>query len=97
MARLLYKPFGIIAGIIAGKLAAGLLQKLWGDAPHPAAREISTGRAVASAAVTAATFAGTKTAVDRASYQTFEYFLGGNPRPKGAAAKVPTTPPDAQD
>ena len=89
MARLLYKPCGVVAGILAGKLAAGVLQKLWGAAPHPAAREISTAKAVTSAAVTAATFAGTRTAVDRASYKTFEYFLGGNPRPKAAVAAAP--------
>lgn len=83
MARLLYKPFGIVAGLIAGKLATMLFDVLWqkvdrdGEgAPKPTQRDTTTARAVSAAALQAATFAGTKTVVDRAGLRTFEHLTG---------------------
>jgi hypothetical protein len=84
MARLLYKPFGIIAGIVAGKLATTIFDKVWtkvdrsGDGTAPAAtlRDTSNARAISAAALQAATFAGTRAAVDRVSLRGFEYFTG---------------------
>jgi len=94
MARLLYKPFGIIAGIIASKLAGTIFEALWarfdrtgdGTAPGPTERDTSTARAFSAAALQAATFAGTKTVVDRAGLRTFEHFTGA-----WAGAKPPKT------
>lgn len=84
MAKLLYKPFGLVAGFLAGKLAATLFETLWikfdrkGELPPPDVthRDVPTARAVTSAALQAATFAGTRTAVDRVSLKWFEHLTG---------------------
>jgi hypothetical protein len=66
MARLLYKPFGIIAGLLSAKLATMLFDVVWrkvdrnGEGiPKPTQRDTTTGRAVGAAALQAATFATT--------------------------------------
>lgn len=93
MARLIYKPFGIIAGLIAARLAATLFDVIWQKvdrsglgAPKPTQRDTSTTRAVSAAAIEAATFAGTKVVVDRAGLRTFEHLTGA-----WAGAKPPKT------
>jgi hypothetical protein len=97
MAKLFYKPFGIIAGLIAGKLATKLFDVLWSkidpegeDAgPQPKLRETPAAKAVAGSALQAATFAGTRAVVDRASLRTFEHLTGawaGDKPPKDETA-----------
>lgn len=93
MSRLIYKPFGIVAGLVAGRIAAKLFETLWraidrhgdGVAPTPTHRDATPARAVTAAALEAATFAGTKAVVDRASLRTFEHltgaWAGAKPRP----------------
>ncbi len=84
MAKLLYKPFGIIAGLLAGAVATRIFNALWAKidpdgaekGPQPKLRETSPARAVAGTALQAATFAGTKAVVDRASLRTFEHLTG---------------------
>ncbi|HEX6389831.1 MAG TPA: DUF4235 domain-containing protein [Solirubrobacteraceae bacterium] len=84
MAKLLYKPFGIIAGLIAGAVATRIFNVLWSkldpegakDGPQPKLRETPAAKAVAGTALQAATFAGTKAVVDRASLRTFEHLTG---------------------
>jgi hypothetical protein len=96
MAKLLYKPFGIIAGLIAGALATRIFNALWARmapegqeaGPQPKLRETPTAKAVGGAALQAATFAGTKAVVDRASLRTFEHLTGawaGDKPPKDPA------------
>ena len=91
MAGLLFKPFSIVLGLVTGKLAGALFTRVWGVidndndiSPHPMRRDVTTQRAVASAVVSASTFAATKTLVDRGGYRAFEYVLGVNARPKQA-------------
>ena len=84
MAKLLYKPFGIVLAIVTGKLASALFDALWpkldrkgdGSVPAPTEKGASTGRAVAATAVQAATYAGTKTAVDRFGVRLFHHLTG---------------------
>jgi len=100
MAKLLYKPFGIIAGLIASRLAAKIFDAVWrkldregeGAKPQPTLRETTTTKAVGGAALQAATFAGTKVVVDRASLRTFEHLTGawaGAKPPKPASDETP--------
>ena len=89
--KLLYKPFGIIAGIIAAKLARKLFHAMWGtideQAPPTAGSEQTTlPKVVAAAAFEAATYAATRAAVDRASLKWFQFLTGiwaGEKRPRG--------------
>jgi hypothetical protein len=84
MAKLFYKPFGIIAGLLAGKLATKLFNALWAKidpegeeaGPQPKLRETPAAKAVAGTALQAATFAGTRAVVDRASLRAFEHLTG---------------------
>ena len=76
--KLLYKPFGIIAGLVAGRAAGAIFQRLWAVA----AKETETPQAmeqyrrgtevVAAAVLKGAVFGGVKALVDRAFAN--EYF-----------------------
>lgn len=79
--KLLYKPFGVIAGIISGLLARRLFTVLWGtidDAEPPEAKteRASWPRVLAAAAIQGATFSATRAAVDRAGARTFQHLFG---------------------
>lgn len=84
MAKLLYKPFGILLAVVTGRLAGALFNALWprldrtgdGSVPAPTEKGAGTGRAVAATAVQAATYAGTKTAVDRFGVRVFHHLTG---------------------
>lgn len=99
MAKLLYKPFGILLAIVTGKLASAVFDKLWnkldrkgdGTVPAPTEKGSTTGRAVAATAVQAATYAGTKTAVDRFGVRAFYHLTGlwaGDPSQEELAEKA---------
>jgi xanthosine utilization system XapX-like protein len=79
--KLLYKPFGIVAGIVGGMLARRVFDAVWArvdDAPPPRAttEQASLPRIVGAAALQGATFAVTRAAVDRASARSFQHLFG---------------------
>jgi len=79
--KLLYKPFGLIAGIVGGLLARRLFTAVWGaidDAEPPEAKteRASWPRVLLAATVQGATFSATRAAVDRAGARTFEHLFG---------------------
>ncbi len=79
--KLLYKPFGIVAGIFGGMLARRIFDALWAridDAAPPRAttERASLPRIVGAAALQGATFAATRAAVDRAGARTFQHLFG---------------------
>ncbi len=84
MVKLLYKPFGIVIAVITGKLAGVLFDAIWrrvdrkgdGSVPGPTERNASARRAVAATTVQAATYAGTKAAMDRFGVRVFYHFTG---------------------
>lgn len=93
--RLLYKPFGIIAGIVAGRVGKSLFSKLWmkvDDAPppRPGTGQGSMPKVVGGAAVEAAVMAATAAAVDRVFAKAFHHLLGIWP-------KKPKEPKDDED
>jgi len=81
LVKLLYKPFGIVFGLLGGLAARQLFALLWSridrSAP-PAPRDACAcaGEVVAAAALQAATFAAAKAAADRAGAQTFRHLFG---------------------
>ncbi len=87
--KLLYKPFGIIAGLVAGLLARQLFSQIWGwldeeEPPKPTTQEAPWGKVLAAAGVQGLTFAVTKAAVDRSGAKAFEWLTGiwpGEKRP----------------
>jgi hypothetical protein len=91
--RLLYKPFGLIAGLIAARVARALFKGLWSrvdraDPPDPTAPEAPMSKVVGAAALEAATMAGVGAAADRVAAQAFHHLTGiwpGKPTEKKKA------------
>ncbi len=92
--RLLYKPFGIIAGILAARLGRKTFRSLWAkidDAPppKPGTGQGSIGKVVGGRALEAGVMAASAAATDRLFARGFHYFLGLWP-------KKPPKPEDEQ-
>jgi hypothetical protein len=85
--KLIYKPFGIIFGIIAGLLSRRLFSALWAQiddeqAPHATTKEAPTGKVLGAAVLQGAVFAGTRAAVDRWGARGFYKLTGAWPGPR---------------
>jgi Protein of unknown function (DUF4235) len=87
--RLLYKPFGIVAGIAGGMLARRVFDAVWAriddtaGPPSATTEQASVGRIVGAAALQGATFAATRAAVDRAGARAFQHLFGVWPGERG--------------
>jgi hypothetical protein len=87
--KILYKPFGIIAGMIGARLARSVFKAIWGAidqaAPPTATTEYTTlPKVVGAAVVEAATTAATRATVERAGLKWFHFTTGiwaGEKRP----------------
>jgi hypothetical protein len=82
--KLLFIPFSVVSGLIAGFLGKKLFEGLWGvidDEEPPAAehRFVSFGKVIAAAALEGAIFKGTRAAVDHQSRRAFAGFTGSWP------------------
>ncbi len=78
---LLFKPFGLLIGLIASRVAALVFDRVWKRVdghgiPDPKIREDPGGRAVAAAALQAGIFAGTAAAANRYGMHVFEHLFG---------------------
>jgi hypothetical protein len=87
--KLLYKPFGIVAGIVGARLAQSVFKGVWakldeGKPPQPKTQEAGLGKVVAASALEAATVAGIGAAVDRLAMRWFHYLTGIWPGDKPA-------------
>ncbi len=92
--RLLYKPFAIIAGIIARLLGRSVFRTVWSriddePAPEPLTGEASMGKLVAARALQAGVMAGAAALVERYSARAFHHLIGIWP-------KKPPDPDDAE-
>jgi len=82
--KLLYKPFGIVAGILGGLLARRIFDALWGAVddeapPRPLNEPASWQRVIGAAALQGVTFSVTKAVVDRAGARGFQHVIGAWP------------------
>ena len=90
MGRLLFIPFGIAAGLIAGLVGKFAFDKLWGlideqEPPEPEHREASMPKLVAALALEGAIFRTTRGIVEHGARRSFQRFTGewpGEPRPE---------------
>jgi hypothetical protein len=88
--KILYKPFGIIAGLIGARIAKAVFTAVWAridrDAPpKPTTEEASFPKVVGAATLEAATMAGIGAAVDRVGARAFHHLTGiwpGEKRPQ---------------
>jgi hypothetical protein len=79
--KILYKPFGIIAGLISARIATAIFKALWArideeEPPKPTTADASFPKVVGAAALEAATMAGVGAAVDRAGARAFHHLTG---------------------
>jgi len=82
MAKLIYTPFGIVAGLIGGLLARKAFDQVWkgltgaSDAPGPREGEYSWKQVIGAAALQGAIFSVVKAVIDRAGAKSFEKATG---------------------
>ena len=80
--KLLYKPLGLLLGMLGGALATALFDRIWsaitGDDETPDATDRDSGwvKVVLAAVIQGAVFAGVRTAVNRAGAKGFEKATG---------------------
>jgi hypothetical protein len=87
--RLLFAPFSIIAGLLAGFLGKKLFEQVWSliddeKPPESENRQATWGKVIAAAAIEGAIFRATKEAVDRGARVAFANTTGtwpGNEQP----------------
>lgn len=87
MARLVYKPFGLIVSVFGGLVAGAIFKRLWGavareeDAPKATDARRGWGEVLAAATVEGAVFGGVKALIDRAGATGFARLTGAWPGP----------------
>jgi hypothetical protein len=79
--KLIYKPFGIVMGILGGIVARKLFNVVWGifdeeEPPKPTTQEATWPKVFAAAAVQGVTFKIVRAAVDRSGARGFHYLTG---------------------
>ena len=85
MAKLLYRPFGLVLSVLGGLLAGTLFKQIWkrvaGKEDAPKARESEYGwrEVLPAAMVQGAVFGLVKAAVDRSGARAFEKLTGSWP------------------
>ncbi len=82
--KILYKPFALIAGLIAARIGRSVFQSLWAkvdDAPPPApgTGEASTAKVVGARALQGAVMAAVAATVDRTFARAFHHLVGAWP------------------
>jgi len=88
--KLLFTPFSILAGLLAGFIAKKLFDQVWGlideeEPPESEHRDISTAKMLAAGALQGAIFRATKQATDHYSRRAFASATGtwpGQERPE---------------
>jgi hypothetical protein len=88
--KLVFTPFGIVAGLLAGQIAKKLFDVLWGivddeEAPEPKHREISMAKLIPALIVQGALFRIVRGLVDHGSRHGFARLTGewpGEERPE---------------
>lgn len=88
VARVVYKPIGLLVSILGGILAGVVFKRLWKvaahekDPPKPTEERRGWAEVIAAATVQGAVFGGIKAAIDRAGATGFSKATGSWPGPK---------------
>lgn len=81
MMKLLYRPFGIVVGLVAGYLSKTLFNVVWSkfddeEAPKPTVDDVSWAKVLTAAAVQGLVFQTVRAAVNRGGAEGFRYLTG---------------------
>jgi hypothetical protein len=81
VAKLLYKPVGILVGVLAGLVATQIFEKIWGlfsetEPADPDDREAGWAEVVIAATVSGAIFGAVRAAIQRGGAKGFERATG---------------------
>jgi hypothetical protein len=85
MARLFYRPFGLLFSVLGGIIAGAIFKRVWRaaadeeEAPKATDKRRGWGEILAAAAAEGAVFAGVKAVIDRAGATGFERVTGAWP------------------
>ena len=84
VSKLLFVPFSIAGGLLAGFIGKKLFEGIWGlvdeeEAPDGSQRDVPWAKLLVAAAVEGAILRAVKTATDRGSRQAFERVTGSWP------------------
>jgi uncharacterized iron-regulated membrane protein len=80
--KLLYRPFGLVVGVIGGRIATSIFRQLWErtagepEAPKPKDHDRSWREVVLAAALQGVVFGTTKAVIDRAGALGYELLTG---------------------
>jgi hypothetical protein len=79
--KLLYKPFGIILGIIAGLIGRQIFNFVWGrideeEPPEATTEEAPVAKVIIAAALQGAIFAAVRAAVNRSGAKGYAHLTG---------------------
>jgi hypothetical protein len=79
--KLIYKPFGLIFGIVAGILSKKVFEAVWGifdkeEPPKPTTLQTTWPKVIGAAVVEGVTFKVTRAAVDRVGAKGFAHLTG---------------------
>lgn len=79
--KLLYKPFGIILGLLAGQLSKTAFNFIWArfddeEAPKPTTEETSWAKMLGAAALQGVVFRVVRAAVNRKGAEGYAYLTG---------------------
>jgi hypothetical protein len=82
--KILFIPFSIVGGLIAGFLGKKTFEQVWGlidheEPPEPKHRYVQFGKVIAAAALEGAIFRATRAAVDHQSRRAFAGLTGSWP------------------
>lgn len=85
--KLIYRPFGIVIGLLSGLVASKIFSAVWGifdkeKPPKPTTLETSWPKVIGAAAVQGVTFKVTRAVVDRGGAKAFNFLTGSWPGPK---------------
>jgi uncharacterized protein DUF4235 len=92
--KLLYKPFGLVLGVIGGRAAATSFDRLWrlidseGQAPKATDRDSGWRQVVIASAMKGAVFEVVRAATNRAGATWFAYVTGTWPGEESAKQKA---------
>jgi hypothetical protein len=87
--RLLYRPFGIVVGLVAGFLASKVFDRIWSkldkeEAPKATQDETTWAKVLGAAAIQGVVFQTVRAAINRGGAEGFRYLTGvwpGEKRP----------------